>query len=449
MSDFDFDFFVIGAGSGGVRASRLAASFGQRVAVVEQQYLGGTCVNVGCVPKKLFYYGAQLHEEFSLAESFGWQLSTPGFQWEALRDNKNKEISRLNDIYRELLINAGVTLIEGSASFVDAHTVEVSGKRYRAKNILIASGSTAYVPDIPGKKCAITSADVFYLEALPKKIIIVGGGYIAVEFAGIFNGLGVETELDYRGSLFLRGFDDEVRDVVADEMVKKGITIRFNSTIVGLEKLENNQIKVRYQDGSLRVVDQVLYATGRTPYTDHLKLDSAGVELTESGAVKVNADFQTSTPSIFAIGDVIDRMQLTPVALAEATVLVNNLFQGAQQVMDYEMIPTAVFSSPNVATVGLSEQQARARYGQIDVYRSRFTSMKSSMSASKQKSFMKMIVDIKTDKVVGLHMVGNDAGEIIQGMAVAMKAGATKAIFDSTIGIHPTAAEEFVTMRSK
>lgn len=448
MPDFDFDFFVIGAGSGGVRASRLAASCGQRVAVAEQQYLGGTCVNVGCVPKKLFYYGAQLHEEFNLAESFGWQLSAQAFQWKTLRDNKNKEISRLNDIYRELLLNAGVTLLEGSAAFVDAHTVEVAGKRYRAKTILIASGSSAYIPDIPGSEHVITSADVFYLKDLPKKIIIVGGGYIAVEFAGIFNGLGVETELDYRGPLFLRGFDDEVREVVADEMAKKGVTIRFNSTITGLEKLENKQIKVRYQDGSLRVVDQVLYATGRAPYTDHLKLEAAGVELAANGAVRVYDNFQTSVPSIYAIGDVIDRMQLTPVALAEATVLVNNLFQHGQQVMDYEMIPTAVFSSPNVASVGLSEQQARKKYRRINIYRSRFTPMKNSLSASEQKSFMKMIVDVETDKVVGLHMVGSDAGEIIQGMAVAMKAGATKAIFDSTIGIHPTAAEEFVTMRT-
>ena len=444
----EFDLFVIGAGSGGVRASRLAAALGKTVAVAEQEYLGGTCVNVGCVPKKLFYYSAHLRDDVSLADSFGWKVKTEGFSWATLRANKDREIERLNDVYKGLLENSGVMLLQGTARFVDNHTVEVDGTYYRAKNILIASGSRSYVPDIPGNEHVITSKDAFYLEDLPSKIIVVGGGYIAVEFASIFNGLEVETELDYRGELFLRGFDNEVRAVVADEMVKKGVTIRFNSHISSICKLDNMQKKVTYSDGSMRVVDEVLYATGRIPYTDHLSLENTQIELADNGAVRVFDNFQTSVPSIYAIGDVIDRMQLTPVALSEANTLINHLFGNKEAAMDYEGIPTAVFSNPNIGTVGLTEEQARARFESIDVYRSRFTPMKQSLSRGHEKTFMKMIVDRGTDKVLGLHMVGDDAGEIVQGMAVAIKAGATKTIFDSTIGIHPTAAEEFVTMRT-
>lgn len=443
----EFDLFVIGAGSGGVRASRLAANLGKSVAVAEQEYLGGTCVNVGCVPKKLFYYGAHLHEDFALADSFGWTLSGEQFSWPVLRANKDREIERLNNVYKDLLKNSGVSLVQGSARFVDNHTLEVGGTQYRAKNILIASGSQPYLPDILGKEHVITSRDVFYLDKLPKKIIVVGGGYIAVEFASIFNGLGVETEIDYRGDLFLRGFDDEVRAVVANEMVKKGVTIRFNSDVAGIEKLDNNEKKITYGDGSMRVVDEVLYATGRMPYTDHLSLENTHVELANNGAIRVFDNFQTSVPSIYAIGDVIDRMQLTPVALAEANTLISNLFNHKNQVMDYEGIPTAVFSNPNIGTVGLTEEQAREQFETVDVYRSRFTPMKRSLSGGNEKTFMKMIVDRNSDKVLGLHMVGDDAGEIVQGMAVALKAGATKSVFDDTIGIHPTTAEEFVTMR--
>ena len=443
----EFDLLVIGAGSGGVRASRLAASLGKSVAVVEQEYLGGTCVNVGCVPKKLFYYGSHLQEDFALADSFGWTLSAEQFSWQTLCANKDREIERLNKVYKSLLESSGVTLVEGAARFVDNHTVEVAGTQYRAKNILIASGSQPYLPDIPGNEHVITSRDVFYLDKLPSKIIVVGGGYIAVEFASIFNGLGVETELDYRGELFLRGFDNEVRAVVADEMIKKGVTIRFNSHVDCIEKLDDTQKKITYRDGSMRVVDEVLYATGRIPYTDHLSLENTQVELADNGAIRVFDNFQTSVPSIYAIGDVIDRMQLTPVALAEANTLITNLFGDKNQVMDYEGIPTAVFSNPNIGTVGLTEEQAKEQFETVDVYRSRFTPMKRSLSVGVEKTFMKMIVDRDSDKVLGLHMVGDDAGEIVQGMAVALKAGATKSVFDGTIGIHPTTAEEFVTMR--
>ncbi|MBV1872376.1 MAG: glutathione-disulfide reductase [Gammaproteobacteria bacterium] len=443
----EFDLFVIGAGSGGVRASRLAAALGKTVAVAEQEYLGGTCVNVGCVPKKLFYYGSHLRDDIALADGFGWDLKAEGFSWQRLRDNKDREIERLNQIYKDLLENSGVVLLEGGATFIDNQTVTVNGTSYRAKNILIASGSSPYVPDFPGCEHVITSRDVFYLESLPDKITVVGGGYIAVEFAGIFNGLGVETELVYRGDLFLRGFDNEVREVVAEEMVKKGVSIRFNTTINRIEPLDGMHKKVTESDGSERVVREVLYATGRRPYTDHLCLENTAVKLAENGAITVSDCFQTNVPSIYAIGDVIDRIQLTPVALCEADVLINHLFGDGSKLMDYDVIPTAVFSNPNIGTVGLSEEESKAQFKNVDVYRSRFSPMKHSLSGGHEKTFMKMVVDRDTDKVLGLHMVGDDAGEIVQGMAVAIKAGATKSIFDSTIGIHPTAAEEFVTMR--
>ena len=443
----EFDLFVIGAGSGGVRASRLAAALGKTVAVAEQEYLGGTCVNVGCVPKKLFYYGSHLRDDIALADGFGWDLKTEAFSWQRLRDNKNREIERLNQVYKELLEKSGIVLLEGSATFIDNQTVTVNGTSYRAKNILIASGSSPYVPDFPGCEHAITSREVFYLDDLPDKIIVVGGGYIAVEFAGIFNGLGVETELVYRGDMFLRGFDNEVREVVAQEMAKKGVSIRFNSTINRIEPLDGKYKKVTESDGSEKVVGEVLYATGRRPYTSHLCLENTAVKLADNGAIKVSGCFQTSVPSIYAIGDVVDRIQLTPVALAEANVLINHLFGDGSKLMDYDAIPTAVFSNPNIGTVGLTEEESKAKFGNVDVYRSLFSPMKHSLSEGQEKTFMKMVVDRDTDKVLGLHMVGDDAGEIVQGMAVAIKAGATKSIFDSTIGIHPTAAEEFVTMR--
>ena len=441
------DLLVIGAGSGGVRAGRLAANLGKRVIVVEQQYLGGTCVNVGCVPKKLFYYAAQLKDEFAVAESFGWNVQVEGFSWDRLRENKNREIERLNLIYKNILQNAGVTLLEGTARFVDHQRVDVGGQIIHAEKILIATGGISYRPDIPGGEFALVSDDVFSLSVLPEKIIIIGGGYIALEFASIFNALGVKTELDYRGPLFLKGLDDEIRCFVAEEMRNKGVTLRFNSQIKTIEKIDHGQKRVHYQDGGFHVADQVLFAVGRLPNTAGLGLENTQVELAANGAIKVSENFQTSVPSIYALGDVIARTQLTPVALAEAGVFVDHLYGQNRQKMNYELIPTAVFSNPTLAMVGLTEEQARLQFKHIDVYRSRFRPMKHSLSSIESKIFMKMLVNSETDQVLGVHMVGEQAGEIIQGLAVALNAKATKAVFDATLGIHPTMAEEFVTMR--
>lgn len=441
------DLLIIGAGSAGVRAARLAAVLGKRVAIVEQHAVGGTCVNVGCVPKKLFSYAAHWSEDIQLAEGFGWDVQAKGFSWQRLRDNKNSEIQRLNEIYQNLLQKAGVTLWRGSASFVDAHRVAVAGRIIRAENILIATGGRPVRPLIPGVEHALVSDEVFFLSRLPEKIIIAGGGYIAVEFAAIFHGLGVDTELDYRGPLFLNGFDEEIRRFLAEEMRKKGMVLRFNSQIQAIEKLDSGQKRVHYHDGQSRVCDEVLLALGREPNTQNLCLENTRVETTARGAIKVSDNFQTQEPSIYALGDVINRVQLTPVALAEAQVFVDQLYGSKQLQMHYELIPTAVFCHPNVAVVGLSEEQARQRYKNVGVYRSRFRPMKYSLSASTAKVLMKMLVNAETDQVLGVHMVGEQAAEIIQGMAVALKAGASKAMFDATLGIHPSLAEEFVTMR--
>lgn len=442
------DLLIIGAGSGGVRAARLAAGLGKRVVIVEQYQVGGTCVNVGCVPKKLFSYAAHFPEDLRLAESFGWDAQVNGFDWLRLRDNKNREILRLNSIYQNLLQKAGVTLLAGCGRFIDSQRVEVNGQIITAENILIATGGRAVRPDIPGVEYALVSDDVFALAKLPEKIIIAGGGYIALEFASIFHGLGVQTELDYRGALFLKGFDEDIRHCVAEEMRKKGICLRFNSDIQVIEKLDSGQKRVHYRDGQVRLCDELLLALGRQPNTQYLGLENAGIKTTPSGAIKVSENFQTHVPTIYALGDVIDRLQLTPVALAEAQVFVDQLFGPKQLQMDYELIPTAVFCHPNVAVVGLSEAQARQRYQNVRVYRSRFRPMKYSLSALDTKVLMKMVVHAETDQVLGVHMVGEQAGEIIQGLAVALKAGATKAVFDATLGIHPTMAEEFVTMRT-
>lgn len=442
------DLLIIGAGSGGVRAARLAAGLGKRVVIVEQYQVGGTCVNVGCVPKKLFSYAAHFPEDFRLAESFGWDAQVNGFDWLRLRDNKNREILRLNSIYQNLLQKAGVTLLAGCGRFIDSQRVEVNGQIITAETILIATGGRAVRPDIPGVEHALVSDDVFALAKLPEKIIIAGGGYIALEFASIFHGLGVQTELDYRGALFLKGFDEDIRHCVAEEMLKKGICLRFNSDIQVIEKLDSGQKRVHYRDGQVRLCDELLLALGRQPNTQYLGLENAGIKTTPNGAIKVSENFQTHVPTIYALGDVIDRLQLTPVALAEAQVFVDQLFGPKQLQMDYELIPTAVFCHPNVAVVGLSEAQARQRYQNVRVYRSRFRPMKYSLSALDTKVLMKMVVHAETDQVLGVHMVGEQAGEIIQGLAVALKAGATKAVFDATLGIHPTMAEEFVTMRT-
>lgn len=450
MSDYDFDLFVIGAGSGGVRAARMAATSGVRVAVAEDRYMGGTCVNVGCVPKKLYVYASHYAEQIHEAAGFGWQVEKPTFDWATLRDNKKAEISRLNGIYQNLLDGSGVQVIDGRGQVVDAHTVEVNGQRYTSERVLIATGGWPVVPPIDGAELALTSNEIFDLDQFPQRILIVGGGYIAVEFAGIFAGLGAQTTQLYRGELFLRGFDNQIRQFVADEMIKKGVDLRFNINVESIRKLDNGNLSVLLTDGSSVETDAVLYATGRKPNVTGLGLEQAGVALADSGAVEVDQHFQTSVPSIYALGDVINRVQLTPVALAEGMQLVEHLYgdDSGSKTVNYQLIPTAVFSQPNIGTVGLSEEQAREQCSNLDVYDSEFRAMKHTLSGSDERTLMKLLVDADTDRVVGVHMVGPDSGEIIQGIGIALKAGATKSVFDSTVGIHPTAAEEFVTMRT-
>ncbi|NWL76130.1 glutathione-disulfide reductase [Pseudomonas taiwanensis] len=446
---YDFDLFVIGAGSGGVRAARFAAGFGARVAIAESRYLGGTCVNVGCVPKKLLVYGAHFAEDFEQAKGFGWSLDEADFDWQTLITNKNREIHRLNGIYRNLLVNSGVTLLEGHARLVDPHTVEVDGQRCTAKNILVATGGWPQIPDIPGRELAISSNEAFFLEKLPKRVLVVGGGYIAVEFASIFHGMGAQTSLLYRRELFLRGFDDSVRNHLREELGRKGMNLQFNSDIARIERQSDGSLLATLKDGRHLEADCVFYATGRRPMLDNLGLENTGVELDARGFIKVDEQFQTTEPSILALGDVIGRVQLTPVALAEGMAVARRLFKPEEyRPVDYDHIPTAVFSLPNIGTVGLTEQQARTKGHKVKVFESRFRPMKLTLTENQERTLMKLVVDAETDRVLGCHMVGPEAGEIVQGLAVAIKAGATKRIFDETIGVHPTAAEEFVTMRT-
>ncbi|PAV47486.1 glutathione-disulfide reductase [Pseudomonas sp. HAR-UPW-AIA-41] len=446
---FDFDLLVIGAGSGGVRAARFAAGFGARVAIVESRYLGGTCVNVGCVPKKLLVYGAHYHEDFAQAAGFGWSLGEQAFDWPTLIANKNREIERLNGIYRNLLVGSGVTLLEGHGRLRDEHSVEVAGQVYRTRHILIATGGWPQIPDIPGKELAITSNDAFFLPELPKRVLVVGGGYIAVEFASIFQGLGAQTSLLYRGELFLRGFDQSVRAHLKEELVKKGLDLQFNADIQCIERQADGSLLATLNDDRKLATDCVFYATGRRPMLDDLGLENVNVQLDARGFIQVNERYETSTPSILAIGDVIGGIALTPVALAEGMAVARRLFKPEEyRPVDYQNIPTAVFSLPNVATVGLSEEQARSAGYTLKIFESRFRPMKLTLTDCQERSLMKLVVDAETDRVLGCHMVGPEAGEILQGIAIAIKAGATKRIFDETIGIHPTAAEEFVTMRA-
>lgn len=447
MAQYDYDLFTIGAGSGGVRASRVSAAYGAKVAVAEERYLGGTCVNVGCIPKKLLVYASHFSDDFEDAAGYGWTVGERRIDWAKLIANKNKEISRLNEVYRKLLQDSGVTVMDGRAEIVDPHTVVLGRKTMTAKYILVGVGSWPMVPKFSGSEHAITSNEIFFLPALPRKIIIVGGGYIGVEFAGILHGLGVEVTQLYWGPLFLRGFDYDCRETLADEMKKRGIDLRFDADIQKIEKTRAG-LRATLNGGAIIEADQILYATGREPKTGSLGLENAGVRMDKDGAVLVNDYSKTNVDSIYAIGDCTSRMMLTPVAIAEGRAVAETVFNNNPMKPNYINVPSAVFSIPNIGTVGLTETQALQQYKKVEVYKTTFKPLKHTLSGRDERTMMKIVVDHATDKVVGCHMVGPDAGEIIQGLAVAINCGATKAQFDATIGIHPTAAEEFVTMRT-
>lgn len=452
-ASYEYDLFVIGAGSGGVRAARTAAAQGARVGIAEDRYLGGTCVNVGCVPKKLYSYAAHFHDTFDDAEGFGWELDAPArFNWSTLRENKKGEIKRLNGIYQRLLENAGVTLCNARAKVDGAHSLTLfsdQGEQHiTAEKILVATGGWPWVPDFPGAEHVVDSNQVFDLESFPERFLVLGGGYIAVEFASIFNGLGSETHLIYRRDLFLRGFDDEVREFTRDEMERKGTHLHFNTHISRIDK-GSNGYRVTFTDGKTLEVNAVLSATGRRANVEGLGLDTLGITLDAQGKIPVNERFETAVPSILALGDLIDGPELTPVALAEAMQLTGLHFTPEPpEPLDYSRIPTAVFCHPNIGTVGLSEEAAREQHGSIRVYRTDFRAMQHTLSGSQERTLMKLVVDDASDVVLGAHMVGDDAGELIQGIAIAVRAGLTKADFDRTVGIHPTGAEEFVTLRT-
>ena len=443
---YDYDLITLGGGSGGVRASRMAAAFGARVALIEAAALGGTCVNAGCIPKKLFSYAAGFASDFEDAAGYGWSVPQPDFDWRTLRTAKDREISRLNSVYAKLLGDAGVRVIEGRAAIRDAHTVEVAGRRYSAEHLLVATGGRAVRPDIPGAELGITSDEVFHLQSLPRRVLLVGGGYIAVEFASIFSGLGVETTLMHRGSHLLRGFDEDVAATLTAELQRQGVRLVLDESPAGVTR-DSGGLHMDLVSGRELATDLVMFATGRRPNVEGLGLEAAGLVLSDRGAITVDAHYRSAVPSVHAVGDVIGRVQLTPVAIAEGTALARTLFGGQPSTVNYDNIPTAVFSHPHVGTVGLAEDEARRRFAAVKVYRSSFRPLKATLSGDAGKVFIKLVVDAGSDRVVGAHMVGAEAGEIIQGLAVAMNCGATKAQFDATIGIHPTTAEEFVTLR--
>jgi glutathione reductase (NADPH) len=444
---FDVDLFVIGAGSGGVRAARMAAGMGAIVAIAEDRYMGGTCVNVGCVPKKLYSYAAHYAADFVDAKGFGWTVTEPAFSWPVLRDNKKREISRLNGIYLRLLEKAGVTVHHSHAVLAGPNEVNLGDRVVRARHVLLATGGWPQVPDFPGSEHLLTSNEMFDLETLPKRLLVLGGGYIAVEFAGIFSALGCATTLSYRSDRVLRGFDEDLRSRFMTE-AGRHMTLLMNSNVASITRNAEGSLTVSMVEGEVLEVDAVLAATGRRARTEGLGLEHTAVQLDAKGNVVVDSCFQTAEPSIYALGDVVGRMALTPVALAEGMFVADHLFGGRRRRMSYDNIATAVFSHPNIATVGLSEAAARKRHGEITVYESDFRNLKHTLSGNPERTYMKVIVDTATNKVVGMHMLGADAGEIIQGFAAAMVAGITKQQLDSTIGIHPTAAEEFVTMRT-
>ena len=448
MARYDFDLVAIGAGSGGVRASRVAAQLGARVAVAEQSRLGGTCVNLGCIPKKLMVYASHYGDELADARGYGWSLGAARFDWATLVAQRDREIARLNGVYAGLLGDAGVTRLEGRARLVDGHTVEVAGRHVTAAQVLVATGSRPSVPALPGIEHAITSDQAFHLPALPERVVIVGGGYIAVEFAGIFHGLGARVTALHRGDLFLRGFDDDLRLQLAAEMRRRGVDLRFGARVTRLDRHASG-IQVTLEGGERVGADAVLYATGRVPNTAGLGLEEAGVELGPEGQVVVDEFSRTSAPSVWAIGDVTDRVNLTPVALHEGTCFAQTVFGGRPTKPDHETVASAVFSQPAIGTVGLAEAEARTRFGRVDVYRERFRGLSHALTGRDEETLVKLVVDPASDRVLGCHMLGPEAGEIIQGFAVALRCGATKAQFDATIGIHPTSAEEFVTLRQR
>ncbi|MFQ5668683.1 MAG: glutathione-disulfide reductase [Candidatus Binatia bacterium] len=448
MPEYHYDLFVIGAGSGGMRAARMAAAHGARVAVAEERYLGGTCVNAGCIPKKLLVYAAHYRDDFEDAAGFGWTLGERHADWKRLLANKDREIQRLNAVYRRLLDEAGARCFEDRATLTSPHSVSIGSARVTARYILVATGSWPKMPQVPGIEHAITSNEAFHLDELPARVLIVGGGYIAVEFAGIFHGLGASVTQLYRGPLFLRGFDDDVRSALASEMRKRGIDLRFQLNVERIE-CAGGCLRATLSDGTQVEADGILYATGRSPNTRGLGLEEVGVKLDAHRAVAVDAYSRTSVPSIFAVGDCTNRLNLTPMAIAEGQAVAETLFHDNPTQPDHTGVPTAVFSQPSIGAVGLTEAAARQRNAEIAVYRSTFRPLKHTLSGRDEQTMMKLVVDAASDRVLGCHMVGPDAGEIIQGFAVALRGKATKAQFDATIGIHPTAAEEFVSMRQK
>ncbi|WP_112663054.1 glutathione-disulfide reductase [Microvirga flavescens] len=451
MSSFDVDLFVIGAGSGGVRAARIAAGYGAKVVVAEEYRVGGTCVIRGCVPKKLMVYASRFADEFQEAAGFGWTVPEAKFDWATLIRNKDKEIDRLEGIYRANLEKAGVEILDSRAVIEDPHTVrlERTGTLVRARTILVAVGAHPTMePPIPGGDLAITSNEVFHLETLPKRILVIGGGYIAVEFAGVFAGLGSETTLLHRGDKLLRGFDEDVRDALGDAYARRGINLALSKTLSRLDKRADGSIAATLSDGTIAVFDQVLVATGRRPNTKGLGLEKAGITLDQAGAIPVDAYSRSVIPSIYAVGDVTNRANLTPIAIREGHAFADTVFGSKPVMVDHSLIPTAVFSTPEIGVIGCTETLAEARYGEIEIFKTSFRSMKATLSGSHDRVLMKIIVDKATDKVVGVHIVGEGAGEMIQVAGIAVTMGATKADFDRTVAVHPTAAEELVTMRT-
>jgi glutathione reductase (NADPH) len=445
---YDFDLLTIGAGSGGVAGTRRAGAYGAKTAIIESLRVGGTCVLRGCVPKKLLVYGVHFAEEFEDAAGFGWEVGAHRLDWSKLIAAKDRELDRLHGIYMRLLENAGVRVIDGRGELVDAHTVAVGDQRFTAERIMIATGGWPTLPEIPGKELAITSNEALDLKDLPKRILIIGGGYISVEFAGIFAGAGVAVEMAIRADRILRGFDGELRSHLHGEMEARGIKIHTGGSPTAIARA-GKSYRVQLSNGTAIETDLVMFGTGRAPNTKGIGLERVGVALGPNGAIKVDEWQRTSVSNVYAVGDVTDRLNLTPVAIAEARAIAETLFNDNPMTMDHADVPTAVFSQPPVGTVGLTEEQAEATLGKVDVYTTRFRPMKATLSGRSERIFMKLVVDPSTDRVLGVHMVGPDAPEIIQGLAVAIKCGATKKQFDATVGIHPSAAEEFVTMRDK